>query len=377
MANISLRGVQKVYPSGYEAVKNFNLEIQDGDFVVVVGPSGCGKTTVRKMIAGYEDITSGELYFNDVLMNDVPLKERKVAMMFQNYALYPNMTVYENLALGLKLRHVEQSELDRKVNEMAQILDLEPIIDRYPKGLSEGQKQRLAMGRAAICEPDIFLIELPDLDSKLKGQMRVVLQKLNKKLGLTILYVTGDPEEAMTLGNKIVVMNAHEIQQVGTAKEIYEEPADLFVAQYFGKATMNILNATCEVQGEEVILDLHESKIKIGGQKAKRLIDGGYDGKDILIGIRPEDVHDEPAIVNASPNTVVESKIILHERVDVEMRLRFEFAGVRVSARVDLRTKNRTGDVVKFAFIEDKIQLFDKDTEEAIFGETNRNQVII
>ncbi len=368
MGNISLKGVQKVYPSGYEAVKNFNLEIEDGDFAVLVGPSGCGKTTVRKLIAGYEDITSGELYFNGELMNDVPLKERKVAMMFQNYALYPNMTVYENLALGLKLRHVEQTELDRRVNEMAKILDLEPIIDRLPRGLSEGQKQRLAMGRAAICEPDIFLIEIPDMDSKLKGQMRVALQKLNKKLGLTILYVTGDPEEAITLGNKVIVMNAHEIQQIGTAQDIYEEPADLFVAQYFGKAAMNILNATCEVEGDEVVLDLHESKIKIGGEKAKHLIDGGYDGKEVLVGIRPEDVHDEPAIVKASPNTVIESKIILHERVDVEMRLRFEYAGVRVSARVDLRTKNRTGDIVKFAFLENKIHLFDKDTEEAILG---------
>ena len=370
MGHISLKNIQKIYPSGYEAVRNFNLEIEDGDFVVVVGPSGCGKTTMRKVIAGYEDITSGELYFGDKLMNDVPTKERKIAMMFQNYALYPNMTVYENLALGLKLRQVEQTEIDRKVEKIGKVLDLEPIMDRYPKALSEGQKQRVAMGRAAICDPDIFLIELPDLDASLKGQMRVALQKLNKKLGLTILYVTGDPEEAMTLGNKIVVMNAHEIQQVGTADDIYDAPADLFVAQYFGKAAMNILNATCEVQGDEVVLDLHESKIKIGGEKAKRLIDGGYDGKEILIGIRPEDVHDEPTIVNASPNTVVESKVILHERVDVEMRLRFEYAGVRVSARVDLRTKNRTGDVVKFAFVENKIHLFDKETEEAILGES-------
>ena len=304
-------------------------------------------------------------------MNDTATKDRKVAMMFQNFALYPSMTVYENLALGLKLRKVEQTEIDERVNKIAKLLELETVIDRTPRSLSENQKHRVAMGRAAICEPDIFLVELPDMDTKMKGHMRVALQKLNRSLGLTILYVTGDPEEAIDLGGKIVVMNAHEIQQVGTAQEIYDEPADMFVAQYFSKAAMNILSASCEVQGDEVILDLHESKIKIGGKKAKLLIDGGYDGKEILIGVRPEDVHDEPAIVNASPNTVIESKIILHERVDVEMRLRFEYAGVRVSARVDLRTKNRTGDVVKFAFIEKKIHLFDKETEEAILGDIN------
>ena len=371
MGSISLRNVRKVYPSGYEAVKNFNLEIEDGDFVVVVGPSGCGKSTLRKLIAGSEEITSGELYFNGELMNDKATQDRKVAMMFQNFALYPSMTVYENLALGLKLRKVEQTEIDNRVNQIVKLLELESVVDRLPRSLSENQKHRVAMGRAAICEPDIFLVELPDLDSKLKGHMRVSLQKLNRELGLTILYVTGDPEEAMQLDGKIVVMNAHEIQQVGTAAEIYNQPEDIFVAQYFSKAAMNILSATCEAQGDEVILDLHESKIKIGGQKAKLLIDGGYDGKEILIGIRPEDVHDEPAIVNASPNTTIEAKVILHERVDVEMRLRFEYAGVRVSARVDLRTKNRTGDTVKFAFLESKIHLFDKETEEAIGGKFN------
>ena len=371
MGNVSLIDVRKVYPSGYEAVRDFNLEIEDGDFVVLVGPSGCGKSTVRKMIAGSEEITSGELYFNGELMNDKATKDRKVAMMFQNFALYPNMTVYENLALGLKLRQVEQTEIDSRVNRIAKMLELEPVIDRLPKSLSQNQKHRVAMGRAAICEPDIFLVELPDMDTKSKGHMRVALQKLNRELGLTILYVTGDPEEAMALGGKIVVMNAHAIQQIGTVAEIYDEPEDMFVAQYFSKAAMNILSATCEVQGEEVVLDLHESKIKIGGKKAKLLIDEGYDGKEILIGIRPEDVHDEPAIVAASPNTVIESKIILHERVDVEMRLRFEYAGVRVSARVDLRTKNRTGDTVKFAFNESKIHLFDQETEEAIGGKFN------
>ena len=371
MGNISLKDVRKVYPSGYEALKGLSLEIADGDLMVAVGPSGCGKTTLRKVISGKEDIASGELRFNGEVMNDVEMKDRKVAMMFQNYALYPNMTVYENLALGLKLRQVEQTEIDARVNEIARLLELEPLLERLPKGLSEGQKQRVAMGRAAICKPDIFLVELPDLDFKLKGQMRVALQKLNKELGLTILYVTGDPEEALALGNKIVVMNAQEIQQIGTAEEIYEKPADMFVAQYFGKAAMNILEATCEVDGEEVVLDLKESKIRIGGEKAKCLIDGGYDGKVIFIGIRPEDVHDEPTIVNACPNTTIESKIILHERVDVEMRLRFEYAGVRVSARVDLRTKNRTGDTVKFAFLEEKIHLFDKETEEAILEESH------
>ena len=366
MASVSLKHVRKVYPSGFEAVKDFNLEIEEGELVVIVGPSGCGKTTVSRLISGLKDITSGELRIGNELANELETKDRNVAMMFQNYALYPNMTVYDNLALGLKLRNIDEAEIGARVDKVASVLELNPLLERLPKGLSESQKLRVAMGRAAIIEPKIFLIEQPDLDAKLKGPLRVALQKLNRQLGITIFYVTGDPEEAMALGSKLVVMNNHEIQQIGTPEEIYNEPADMFVAQYFGTAAMNILPATCNVEGEEVVLDLHESKIKITGEKAKRLRDGGYDGKEILMGIRPEDVHDEPAIVAASPNTVVESKIILHERVDVEMRLRFEYAGVRVSARVDLRTKNRTGDVVKFAFIENKIHLFDAESEEAI-----------
>ena len=234
MASLSLKHINKVYPNGFEAVKDFNLEIADKEFIIFVGPSGCGKSTTLRMVAGLEEITSGELKIGDKVVNDVEPKDRDIAMVFQNYALYPHMTVYDNMAFGLKLRKVPKPEIDKMVREAAKILDLEKLLDRKPKALSGGQRQRVAMGRAIVRNPKVFLMDEPlsNLDAKLRGQMRIEISKLHQRLGTTIIYVTHDQTEAMTLGTRIVVMNAGVVQQVDTPRKLYDEPCNLFVAGF-------------------------------------------------------------------------------------------------------------------------------------------------
>lgn len=245
MAGVSLKHICKTYPNGFEAVKDFNLEIKDKEFLIFVGPSGCGKSTTLRMIAGLEEITSGELKIGDTVVNDVEPKDRDIAMVFQNYALYPHMTVYENMAFGLKLRKVPKDQIDKMVKEAAKILDLEQLLDRKPKALSGGQRQRVAMGRAIVCNPKVFLMDEPlsNLDAKLRGQMRIEISKLHQRLETTIIYVTHDQTEAMTLGTRIVVMNAGVIQQVDTPQKLYEEPDNMFVAGFIGSPQMNFLDA--------------------------------------------------------------------------------------------------------------------------------------
>ncbi|MBQ1488095.1 MAG: sn-glycerol-3-phosphate ABC transporter ATP-binding protein UgpC, partial [Lachnospiraceae bacterium] len=240
MAGLSLRNINKVYPNGFEAVKDFNLEISDQEFIIFVGPSGCGKSTTLRMIAGLEDISSGELRIGERLVNDVEPKDRDIAMVFQNYALYPHMTVYENMAFGLKLRKVPKDEIDKMVKEAAKILDLTPLLDRKPKALSGGQRQRVAMGRAIVRNPKVFLMDEPlsNLDAKLRVQMRIEIAKLHQRLGTTIIYVTHDQTEAMTLGTRIVVMKGGVVQQVDTPQNLYEKPANLFVAGFMGSPQM-------------------------------------------------------------------------------------------------------------------------------------------
>ena len=245
MASLSLKHINKTYPNGYEAVKDFNLEIEDKEFIIFVGPSGCGKSTTLRMIAGLEDITGGELYIGDTKMNDVDPKDRDIAMVFQNYALYPHMTVYDNMAFGLKLRKVPKDQIDKMVREAAKILDLEPLLDRKPKALSGGQRQRVAMGRAIVRDPKVFLMDEPlsNLDAKLRGQMRVEISRLHQRLGTTIIYVTHDQTEAMTLGTRIVVMNGGIVQQVDTPQVLYDKPNNLFVAGFIGSPQMNFVDA--------------------------------------------------------------------------------------------------------------------------------------
>ena len=344
MASLSLKHINKTYPNGFEAVKDFNLEIEDKEFIIFVGPSGCGKSTTLRMIAGLEDITSGEL----------------IAMVFQNYALYPHMTVYDNMAFGLKLRKVPKDQIDKMVREAAKILDLEPLLDRKPKALSGGQRQRVAMGRAIVRNPKVFLMDEPlsNLDAKLRGQMRIEIS--------TIIYVTHDQTEAMTLGTRIVVMNAGIVQQVDTPQTLYDHPCNQFVAGFIGSPQMNFVDATCKVVGDKVYLVAGPSEIELPPAKAKKLIEGGYAGKTVVLGIRPEDVHDEQMFIETSPNTVIEAKIRVYEMLGAEVFLYFDYEGSSMTARVDPRTTARTGDHVKFALDAEKIHVFDKETQVTI-----------
>ena len=368
MAGLSLKGIQKVYPNGFEAVKDFNLEIEDKEFVIFVGPSGCGKSTTLRMVAGLEEISGGELKIDDKVVNDVEPKDRDIAMVFQNYALYPHMTVYDNMAFGLKLRKVPKAQIDQQVREAAKILDLEPLLDRKPKALSGGQRQRVAMGRAIVRDPKVFLMDEPlsNLDAKLRGQMRIEISKLHQRLGTTIIYVTHDQTEAMTLGTRIVVMSAGVIMQVDTPQKLYDQPDNLFVAGFIGSPQMNFLDAVCEVKGADVFLNVGPSKIQLPPAKAKKLIDGGYADKTVVLGIRPEDVQDSPMFISSSPNTVIEATIRVYEMLGAEVYLYFDYEGSSMTARVDPRTTARTGDTVKFAFDAEKIHVFDKETELTI-----------
>ena len=368
MGTLSFRNINKVYPNGFHAVKDFNLEVEDKEFIIFVGPSGCGKTTTLRMIAGLEEISDGELAIDGRVINDVEPKDRDIAMVFQNYALYPHMTVYDNMAFGLKLRKVPKAEIDKLVHEAAKILDLEPLLDRKPKALSGGQRQRVAMGRAIVRNPQVFLMDEPlsNLDAKLRGQMRIELSKLHQRLGTTIIYVTHDQVEAMTLGTRIVVMNAGIVQQVDTPQALYDTPNNLFVAGFIGSPQMNFLDAVVSVEGDNAVLDLGESKITLTGDKAKKLIDGGYDGKTVVMGIRPEDVYDDEAVIAANPGTTIQSTVRVYELLGAEVYLYFDYAGANFTARVKPTTTARTGDVVKLALEPTKIHVFDKETEMAI-----------
>ena len=368
MAGLSLKNICKVYPNGFEAVKDFNLEIADQEFIIFVGPSGCGKSTTLRMIAGLEDITSGELRIGDRIVNDVEPKDRDIAMVFQNYALYPHMTVYENMAFGLKLRHVPKDEIDKMVKEAAKILDLTPLLDRKPKALSGGQRQRVAMGRAIVRNPKVFLMDEPlsNLDAKLRVQMRIEIAKLHQRLGTTIIYVTHDQTEAMTLGTRIVVMKDGVIQQVDTPQNLYDKPANLFVAGFMGSPQMNFLDATVEVQGETAYLNVAGHSIPLPPNKSKKLIEGGYDGRSVTFGIRPEDVYDSEMYVETSPMSVFESTIKVYELLGAEVFLYFDLEMFPMTARVDPRTTARPGDTIKFALDVEKIHVFDKETEQVI-----------
>ncbi|MFI3176574.1 MAG: sn-glycerol-3-phosphate ABC transporter ATP-binding protein UgpC [Eubacteriales bacterium] len=367
MASLTLNNICKAYPNGFEAVKNFNLDIADQEFIIFVGPSGCGKSTTLRMIAGLEDITSGELKIGDRVVNDVEPKDRDIAMVFQNYALYPHMTVYDNMAFGLKLRKVPKDEIDKMVKEAAQILDLTPLLERKPKALSGGQRQRVAMGRAIVRNPKVFLMDEPlsNLDAKLRVQMRIEIAKLHQRLGTTIIYVTHDQTEAMTLGTRIVVMKDGIIHQVDSPQNLYERPNNLFVAGFMGSPQMNFLDAKVEVSGDNVSLVIAKNKIQLPPAKAKKIIEGGYAGKIVTFGIRPEDVYDSEMMIESSKN-IFETTIKVYELLGAEVYLYFDLEEFPMTARVDSRTSARPGDVVKFAIDVEKIHVFDKETEQVI-----------
>ena len=368
MASLSLQHINKTYPNGFEAVKDFNLEIADKEFIIFVGPSGCGKSTTLRMIAGLEEISGGTLKIGDKVVNDVEPKDRDIAMVFQNYALYPHMTVYDNMAFGLKLRKVPKDQIDKMVKEAAKILDLEKLLDRKPKALSGGQRQRVAMGRAIVRNPKVFLMDEPlsNLDAKLRVQMRIEISKIHQRLGATIIYVTHDQTEAMTLGTRIVVMKDGVVQQVDTPQHLYEQPGNLFVAGFMGSPQMNFLDAQIAEKGGDLIAKVGEYDIVIPAAKAKVLKDGGYVGKTVVLGIRPEDIHDSQMFIEASPSVPMTSTVKVYELLGAEVFLYFDVNGTQVTARVDPRTNSKTGDTIKFAFDMEKSHFFDKETELTI-----------
>ena len=368
MASLSLRNIKKTYAGGVTAVQDFNLEVADKEFIIFVGPSGCGKSTTLRMIAGLEEITDGELYIGDRLVNDVEPKDRDIAMVFQNYALYPHMTVYDNMAFGLKLRRTPKAEIDKRVQEAAKILGIEVLLDRKPKALSGGQRQRVAMGRAIVREPKVFLMDEPlsNLDAKLRVQMRVEISKLHKRLQTTIIYVTHDQVEAMTLGTRIVVMKDGIIQQCDSPSNLYERPENVFVAGFIGSPQMNFVEAVASKVDKGVQLAFGSNSIILHAEKAKAVEDGGYIGKEVIMGIRPEDVHDEESYVAGSPDSVVNFEVNVTEMLGSEIILFGMVDSFDCTARVSPRSTAKSGETVKVAFDLSRIHVFDKETEKVI-----------
>ena len=369
MSTVKLEHISKKYPNGFEAVKDFNLEIGDKEFIIFVGPSGCGKSTTLRMVAGLEEISGGDLYIDGKRMNDVEPKDRDIAMVFQNYALYPHMTVYDNMAFGLKIRKLPKEEIDKKVHEAAKILDLEHLLDRKPKALSGGQRQRVAMGRAIVRNPKVFLMDEPlsNLDAKLRGQMRIEISKLHQKLGTTIIYVTHDQTEAMTLGTRIVVMKDGVVQQVDTPENLYERPGNKFVAGFIGAPQMNMVNADV-VEKDGLRLEFCGQSIRLDENWAKILRDKGYVGKKITLGIRPEDLHDAGSIDRANKDACIHATIRVYEMLGAETYLYFDMDQATWTARVDPSVKVKPGETVDLYMNTEKLHAFDVETELAIFN---------
>lgn len=369
LASLSLKHVKKVYPGNVAAVKDFNMEIEHKEFIVLVGPSGCGKTTTLRMIAGLEEITEGELYIGDKLVNDVAPKDRDIAMVFQNYALYPHMTVYENMAFGLKLKKVPKAEIDEKVKKAAVILEIDNLLDRKPKALSGGQRQRVALGRAMVREPKVFLMDEPlsNLDAKLRVQMRTEISKLHKRLNTTFIYVTHDQTEAMTMGTRIVIMKDGDIQQIDSPQNAYDKPANLFVAGFIGSPQMNIFKGTVVEEGGKIVLKLADNTVLgLTEEKANKLKDNGYIAKEVYIGIRPEHLHEADIDPLVKCYSAITGKVEVAELMGSETYLYFTKCEKQVIAKVDAKTQKRAGDNVELQLQWDKIHLFDAETEKAI-----------
>ncbi len=368
MASLSFRHLYKKYPGGVTAVSDFCLEVKDKEFIIFVGPSGCGKSTTLRMIAGLEEITEGELFIGDRLVNDIAPKDRDIAMVFQNYALYPHMTVFDNMAFGLKLRKVPKEEIKRKVEQAAKILDITHLLDRRPKQLSGGQKQRVALGRAIVRNPKVFLLDEPlsNLDAKLRAAMRTELTKLHKKLGTTFVYVTHDQVEAMTMATRIVVMKDGIIQQVDTPQNLYDLPCNLFVAGFIGTPQMNFVEANLIDKNGDVYINWGENMIKLPAEKANAPELKDYIGKEVIMGIRPECLHDEPAAIESAPDAVITAAVDVTELMGSEIFLYFTSEEQSFVARVSPRSTTRSGDTIKIALDTSKIHIFDKDTERCI-----------
>lgn len=368
MATVSLKDINKVFDGNVHAVVDFNLEVKDKEFIVLVGPSGCGKTTTLRMIAGLEDITSGELRIDEEVMNDVAPKDRNIAMVFQSYALYPHMTVYDNMAFGLKLRKFARDEIERRVLNAAEMLGLKPYLDRRPKALSGGQRQRVALGRAIVRDAKVFLMDEPlsNLDAKLRVQMRSEIIKLTERLGITTIYVTHDQIEAMTMASRIVVMKDGYIQQVGSPKEIYDYPDNIFVGGFIGTPPMNFIEGRVNENGYFEIGDGPVIKVKIPAEKFALLVELNYVRKPIVLGIRPEDVHDNRDDFKNYPESIVKVKVDVAELLGAETIIYSDILGQNLVSKVGARVDIHMGDAMELALDMNKSHFFDPETEKRI-----------
>jgi multiple sugar transport system ATP-binding protein len=380
MASVSLREIYKKYPGGVIAVSDFNIEIKDKEFIILVGPSGCGKSTTLRMIAGLEEISEGELYIGDRLVNDIAPKDRDIAMVFQNYALYPHMTVFENMAFGLKLRKVPKDEIAKKVEEAAKALDIAHLLDRKPKALSGGQRQRVALGRAIVREPKVFLLDEPlsNLDAKLRAQMRTEISKLHKRLGTTFIYVTHDQTEAMTMGDRIVVMKDGYIQQIDSPQNLYNYPVNQFVAGFIGSPQMNFVDAKLLKEGSKYLVEFgsEDTKTSRGVKYTVQVPESKADPEaleplvnhEIVLGIRPECIHDEEMFISNATTGVINATVEVTELMGAETYLYLTCEGIPLTARVSPRSTARPQDVIQVALDPNRIHIFDKETEKSVIN---------
>lgn len=352
------------------AVNNLSLEFESGKLICLLGPSGCGKTTILNMLSGIMPVTEGKIYFDDVDVTGLTPDKREVGLVFQNYALYPHMTVYENMAFGLKLRKMPKEEIKRRVAEAARILGIEEYLDRKPKALSGGQRQRVALGRAIVRDPKVFLLDEPlsNLDAKLRASMRTEISKIYQRLGTTFIYVTHDQTEAMTMGTRIVVMKDGVIQQVDSPTNLYNLPCNMFVAGFIGSPQMNFLDVTVECKPDGTYLTNGSFKIKLPDGKGKKDEVMAYNGKEVVMGIRPEDIYDDQMHITEMPECVSDVTIDITELMGAETYLYFKVCGVNFTARVNPRTTAEPDQKIKVVLDSNKIHLFDKETEETIIN---------
>jgi multiple sugar transport system ATP-binding protein len=366
MATVELKSITKVYEGNVQAVKNANITVQDKEFVVLVGPSGCGKTTTLRMIAGLEDITGGELYIDGKLVNDVPPKDRDIAMVFQNYALYPHMTVYDNMAFGLKIRKFQKEEIRNRVDEAARILDIEELLDRKPKALSGGQRQRVAVGRAIVRKPKVFLFDEPlsNLDAKLRVQMRAEISGLHNRLQATMVYVTHDQVEAMTMGDKIVVMRDGVIQQIGDPLSLYNNPVNRFVAGFIGSPPMNFMAVKVTEEGGKMIIDEGNFKLHVDSNVADSL--KPYVGKEVVFGVRPEDLQYN---MDAADDNCIKTNVQVIEPLGAEIHIYVDTGSHVIIARTPPTIQFSVGDEARFIPAWERVRFFDMESEQAINAE--------
>ena len=366
MARVVFNNVTKIFPGDVVAVKDFNLEVEDKEFVVLVGPSGCGKSTSLRTVAGLEEVTSGEIYIGDRLVNDVPPKDRDIAMVFQNYALYPHMTVYKNMAFGLKLRKYPKDEIDRRVKDAAEILGITELMNRKPKALSGGQRQRVAVGRAIVRKPKVFLFDEPlsNLDAKLRVQMRAEISKLHNRLQATMIYVTHDQMEAMTMGDRIVVMKDGEIQQMATPIALYDHPDNKFVAGFIGTPPMNFLDGKIERRNGRFYFNEGTFTVALADHMSKAL--EGSDGAEITFGIRPEDIQDVEHVPDPNPEVCVTSRVEVIEPVGAESFWYLTTGTSSYIAKVSAHSRAEVNADKQVVFFVEKAHLFDPKTERTI-----------